>query len=103
MLIARSNRQVKMVFAVRTDLKMKPGKMCAQVAHAAVEAAKMAEGDEPQLLELWETHGCAKICLKVRPERFNIVHKLSTAYCKPERITATLTLGASTLNRPRPT
>ena len=57
--------QVKMVFAVRTDLKMKTGKMCAQVAHAAVEAARIAEAEEPKLLQLWESHGCAKICLKV--------------------------------------
>ena len=54
-----------MVFAVRTDLKMKTGKMCAQVAHAAVEAARIAEAEEPKLLQLWESHGCAKICLKV--------------------------------------
>jgi peptidyl-tRNA hydrolase len=54
-----------MVFAVRTDLKMKTGKIAAQVAHAAVEAARTAESEEPQLLQLWESHGCAKVCLKV--------------------------------------
>mmetsp|Transcript_82553 Transcript_82553/g.221378 ORF Transcript_82553/g.221378 Transcript_82553/m.221378 type:complete len:114 (+) Transcript_82553:311-652(+) len=57
-----------MVFAVRTDLKMKTGKMCAQVAHAAVDAVKTAEVEDPRLLELWESHGCAKICLKVDNE-----------------------------------
>jgi hypothetical protein len=39
---ARNNpeEEIKMVFAVRNDLKMTKGKMCAQVAHAAVDAVQ---------------------------------------------------------------
>lgn len=39
---ARNNpdEEIKMVFAVRNDLKMTKGKMCAQVAHAAVDAVE---------------------------------------------------------------
>ncbi len=54
-----------MIFAVRSDLKMKTGKVCAQVAHAAVDAAQTAAVEDPQLLELWEEQACTKICLKV--------------------------------------
>mmetsp|Transcript_12283 Transcript_12283/g.30822 ORF Transcript_12283/g.30822 Transcript_12283/m.30822 type:complete len:187 (-) Transcript_12283:11-571(-) len=59
---------VKMVFAVRTDLKMQKGKMCAQVAHAAVDAVQMAMEAEQELLDKWEECGCTKVCLKVDSE-----------------------------------
>lgn len=56
---------LKLVVLVRTDIKMSPGKMAAQVAHAAVEAAMKAD---KVLLRDWMSEGAKKIVLKVNGE-----------------------------------
>ncbi len=56
----------KMVLIVRTDLKMGKGKMLAQGAHAAVEAALSAK---KEILDKWKSTGAKKIALKVNSER----------------------------------
>lgn len=51
---ARNNpdEEIKMVFAVRNDLKMTKGKMCAQVAHAAVDAVQQVRNTQPRCMPL---------------------------------------------------
>jgi PTH2 family peptidyl-tRNA hydrolase len=53
----------KMVILVREDLKLPKGKLAAQVAHAAVEAAL----NSPKLrLSAWREEGQKKVVLKVK-------------------------------------
>jgi peptidyl-tRNA hydrolase, PTH2 family len=55
----------KMVFVVRADLKMSPGKIAAQVSHAAVLCAMKAQKQKPNLLNEWVHDGYKKVVLKV--------------------------------------
>ena len=59
---------MKMVFLVRTDLRMGKGKIAAQVAHAAVELYKKAQHKCPEKLRKWESEGAKKVVLKVGSE-----------------------------------
>ena len=62
----------KMVFAVRTDLKMGKGKIAAQCGHACLgvyESAKRRDSDYWQRsMSDWQESGTKKICLKVKTE-----------------------------------
>lgn len=51
----------KQVIVVRTDLKMKPGKIAAQVAHASVSVLDKAD---KKIIELWKKEGQKKIVVK---------------------------------------
>jgi PTH2 family peptidyl-tRNA hydrolase len=55
---------------VRDDLRMKPGKVAAQCAHAAIGAYKAAlvHGGATTVLRAWESSGAAKVVLRVRSE-----------------------------------
>lgn len=53
---------LKLVILVREDLGMSPGKVAAQVAHAALKAYRTAQ---PSILEAWDSQGQAIIVLKV--------------------------------------
>lgn len=55
--------ELKQVILVRQDLKLPKGKMGAQTAHAAVEAALKADKD---VLKAWRSSGSKKVILKVR-------------------------------------
>ncbi len=55
----------KMVIAVRTDLKLSAGKMAAQVAHAAVNCALIAEKKKPGWFRSWHEEGGKKVVVKV--------------------------------------
>ena len=59
---------MKMVLAVRTDLKMGKGKIAAQCSHAAVAAYKKAKKKCPSILKKWENEGSRKIAVKVKEE-----------------------------------
>ena len=59
---------MKMVLAVRTDLKMGKGKMAAQCSHAAVAAYKKAKKKCPTILKKWENEGSRKIAVKAKEE-----------------------------------
>ncbi len=60
---------LKMVILVRADLKLPKGKLAAQAAHAAVEAAhKSAKHDKPQY-DRWRREGQKKVVLKVSDEK----------------------------------
>ena len=55
----------KQVILVRTDLKLTPGKMSAQVSHASVGAALKSHKDD---LKKWQHQGQKKVVLKVKDE-----------------------------------
>jgi PTH2 family peptidyl-tRNA hydrolase len=52
----------KLVIVVREDLKVSPGKLAAQVAHAAVECVLQSDRE---LINLWRKEGAKKVVLKV--------------------------------------
>lgn len=60
---------MKQVILVRTDIKMGKGKLCAQVAHASLEAYKKTLKERPQWVREWESEGAKKIVLKVKSEK----------------------------------
>ncbi len=57
---------MKQVILVRKDLKMPPGKMSAQVAHASVEATFKSDKED---LNEWLEEGMKKVVLKVEDEK----------------------------------
>ena len=58
--------EYKMVILVRQDLKLPKGKMAAQVAHAAVEAAVKSSDSK---VDGWLSQGQKKVVLKVVDEK----------------------------------
>src|SRR3989344_3735512 len=54
--------ELKQVILVRADLKLPAGKMAAQVAHAALDAAF---DSNKKLVDAWRNSGAKKIVLKV--------------------------------------
>jgi len=56
--------EIKQVIVVRSDLKMGKGKVAAQVAHAALDAAEAARRKHPAWYESWREQGQAKVVLK---------------------------------------
>ena len=63
------NMEFKQVIVVRTDIKMGKGKLCAQVAHASLEAALEAMKRKREWFEAWLAQGQPKIVLKGGGER----------------------------------
>ncbi len=57
---------LKQVILVRKDLKLPKGKMAAQVAHAALDAALKAE---KSIMQDWLQSGAGKIVLSVENEK----------------------------------
>ena len=57
--------EYKMVIAVRKDIKLSPGKMAAQVAHAAVSCAFAAKKKVPRIFDHWYEEGQRKVVVKV--------------------------------------
>lgn len=57
--------EYKMVIAVRSDLKLSPGKMAAQVAHAAVNCAMLTSKKKPEWYREWYRKGQKKVVVKV--------------------------------------
>ncbi|MCU0862055.1 MAG: peptidyl-tRNA hydrolase, partial [Methanomassiliicoccales archaeon] len=57
--------EYKMVIAVRKDLRLSPGKLAAQVAHAAVNCAFASKRRTPKWFEPWYTEGQKKVVVKV--------------------------------------
>ena len=62
--MAAENEDLKMVFVVRTDLKMGAGKIAAQCAHAAVKNYEASAENAPHYLIAWREQGQTKITLK---------------------------------------
>jgi peptidyl-tRNA hydrolase, PTH2 family len=59
----------KMVIVVRRDLKLSPGKMAAQVAHAAVDCALRSKADDERSFKKWKSEGQKKVVVRVDSER----------------------------------
>ena len=57
--------ELKMVVLVREDLNLSPGKLAAQVAHAAVQCALHSDR---MLISDWISLGAKKVVLKVKNE-----------------------------------
>ena len=60
---------MKQVILVRVDVKMGKGKICAQVAHASLEAYKKTLKEKPEWVREWEGEGSKKVVLKVKDEK----------------------------------
>ncbi len=60
------NMDYKQVILVRADLKLPKGKMAAQAAHAAVDAALNSDRKK---VEEWRREGAKKVVLKVKDEK----------------------------------
>jgi PTH2 family peptidyl-tRNA hydrolase len=56
--------EIKQVIVVRSDLKMGKGKLAAQVAHAAVDAAEASMRKRSEWHETWREQGQAKVVVK---------------------------------------
>jgi peptidyl-tRNA hydrolase, PTH2 family len=63
---------LKQVILVRKDLNMPAGKMAAQVAHAALEAALKSDRG---LLEKWLNQGSKKVVLAVKGKKELFMYK----------------------------
>ena len=89
------NDDLKMVFLVRQDLKMKAGKIAAQVAHAAIglyDDIIFGNNDyQKEALDFWVNYGQKKIVLRV-PN----LDTMMIAYnqCKKENIATSLIIDA---------
>lgn len=59
---------MKQVILIRKDLKLKQGKACSQVAHAAVGASLAAYTRFKGLFSEWEATGSKKVVLAVKNE-----------------------------------
>lgn len=60
---------VKLVIAVRRDLRLSPGKLAAQVGHASVMASNKSRNLEPMVYLDWLNAGQKKVVVKVASER----------------------------------
>jgi PTH2 family peptidyl-tRNA hydrolase len=57
--------EYKMVIVARNDLKLSPGKLAAQVAHAAVNCALSTKKNNSKWFIKWQTEGAKKVVAKV--------------------------------------
>lgn len=58
----------KQAIVVRVDIPMSPGKIAAQVAHAAVTAAERTRVERPEWFKGWMSEGQKKVVLKIHDE-----------------------------------
>jgi PTH2 family peptidyl-tRNA hydrolase len=58
--------EFKLVVVVRADLKLKPGKMAAQVAHASVNCAFACKKSDNKWFKKWYDGGQRKVVLKAQ-------------------------------------
>jgi len=56
--------EYKMVIVTRSDLKLTPGKLAAQVAHAAVNCAFATKKNNSKWYNKWQGEGAKKVVVK---------------------------------------
>ena len=61
--------EYKMVIVTRSDLKLSPGKLAAQVAHAAVDCALYTKSSNSNWFNKWQKEGAKKVVAKVESEK----------------------------------
>ena len=61
--------EYKMVIVTRKDLELSPGKLAAQVAHAAVECAFSTKKNNSKWFNKWQNEGAKKAVVKVNCEK----------------------------------
>jgi len=61
--------EYKMVIVARTDLKLSPGKLAAQVAHAAVACTLSTKNNNSDWFNKWQKEGAKKAVVKVKSEK----------------------------------
>jgi len=61
--------EYKMVLVARMDLKLSPGKLAVQVAHAAVACALLTKKEKPVWFSKWQREGAKKAVVKVGSEK----------------------------------
>ena len=61
--------EYKMVIVTRSDLKLSPGKLAAQVAHAAVACALETKSKNSKWFSKWQNEGGKKAVVKVDCEK----------------------------------
>lgn len=67
---SHKNKNLKLVYCVRTDLKMEKGKMMSQVGHATIGIYEENLFRKQQsIIDEWKKTGQAKIVLKLKDER----------------------------------
>jgi len=57
--------EYKMVIVTRKDLKLSPGKLAAQVAHAAVACTLQTKKSNPKWFNKWQSEGGKKVIVTV--------------------------------------
>jgi PTH2 family peptidyl-tRNA hydrolase len=67
---SRKNMNLKLVYCIRTDLKMQKGKMMSQIGHATIGIyEENLFKKQKKILDEWKNTGQAKIVLKIKDER----------------------------------
>ena len=61
--------EYKMVIVTRSDLKLSPGKLAAQVAHAEVECTLDTKKSNTKWFQKWQREGAKKAVVKVDNEK----------------------------------
>ncbi len=57
--------EYKMVIVTRNDLKLSPGKLAVQVAHASVNCALFTKKNKSKWFKKWQNEGAKKVVTKV--------------------------------------
>ena len=60
--------EYKMVIVTRKDLNLSPGKLAAQVAHAAVACVLLTKKNKPEWFKKWQDEGGKKAVVKAENE-----------------------------------
>ena len=66
----------KLVVVVRKDLKLSPGKMSVQVAHAAVTCAIQCKKNDPRWFKSWYSEGQKKVVVKA--DNLKVLYELKS-------------------------